>query len=270
MEPEDTNTPRTALREDSSGEDIPPLRSRSLSRDDFLSQILEEEGIKPSKLHETTIGKIGKSLQLHVLLHKKEDVEHKTKLEEFRKKLGQKIESTWVQYFFLVLLFIDIGILVTEIILETHFSDEHLAEEILRWISIAILLVFLVEQFLLMFSFGRSYFKHPMYVLDFVVVAASLIIEIVLKDILGSFLVLFRLWRVVRITHGIVVAIEEKNRDTKKKLVQHLFYVVTKIEEKKLDEALEVLLNVTEAIAQEEPLPNFSKGEFINRNISLP
>jgi hypothetical protein len=68
------------------------------------------------------------------------------------------------------------------LILEGLFGDNaetREADDILHYISITVLSVFLAETSLLIISLGRTFFRSPGYVLDFVVVPTSFILEIV-------------------------------------------------------------------------------------------
>jgi hypothetical protein len=52
--------------------------------------------------------------------------------------------------------------------------------EITYWISITILVILLLNVFGLLVSFGISFFFHPGYILDLVVVATALLLEVLL------------------------------------------------------------------------------------------
>ena len=63
----------------------------------------------------------------------------------------------------------------------------------------------------LIFCFGHHFFKHVFYMADLVVVSVSIIVDLFLKSELEAvgFIAIFRLWRIVRIVHGFVVASEQ-------------------------------------------------------------
>lgn len=54
------------------------------------------------------------------------------------------------------------------------------------------------------------------------VISTTLVLEIVLRTIAPGFLVLFRLWRVVRIGHGLLVALEDAHHHKKLKVLELL------------------------------------------------
>jgi len=93
----------------------------------------------------------------------------------------------------------------------------HMAEEVLFFFTISILATFMIELLVLMAALTpRIFFKQAFYVLDLFVVAGSLALElsfhIVSEDTLASLsgiLVLARIWRFLRIGHGLVEATHE-------------------------------------------------------------
>lgn len=89
---------------------------------------------------------------------------------------------------------------------QPHFGnhDLHDAEVILAYVSIGILSLFLIEQVLLIWELKCEYFAQPLFVLDFLVITSSLIIEIVVTNLtIIGLLVLARMWRFARIGHGV-------------------------------------------------------------------
>lgn len=93
-----------------------------------------------------------------------------------------------------------------------HFGN-HTLHDIER---VAILFIFLIENLLLILCMGRGFFVNPFFVLDFVVVALSIALE--LLAITGRFeytsfvglLVLARVWRFARVGHGVYAAGERQ------------------------------------------------------------
>jgi len=149
-----------------------------------------------------------------------------------RHKVAEFVESRQIQILLLVLLIFDVTIVIAEIILEyfkrcqplghtdpplyhLDFPDEwmHVISEILHMLSVVILSIFELELFLLLFAFGLGFFRKFMYILDLIVVSISLVVDIVLSEVLSSLLVLFRMWRMLRIVHGIYVSMEERGKE---------------------------------------------------------
>jgi len=104
--------------------------------------------------------------------------------------------------------------------------------------TISILSIFLTELCVLIVVLGpRTFFHHFFYVLDLFVVTSSFVLEIiffaldeeVLESLVGL-IVIFRVWRFVRIGHGLVEATVEitsqkyesvkEERDQMKKLLE--------------------------------------------------
>jgi len=99
----------------------------------------------------------------------------------------------------------------------------HIAHIVLFSLSVSILIIFLIELNMTMIAMGKSFFKSFFLVFDYIVVALSLILEIFFKvkhaDVaaIAELLILFRLWRFVRVGHGIVHSSVKKS--TKQKSV---------------------------------------------------
>ena len=88
----------------------------------------------------------------------------------------------------------------------------HTAEEVLFWITITILTIFFAELMVEIWSLTPCiFFRQAFYAIDFFVITVSLILELVFhfhareyaEELIG-FIIIFRLWRFVRIGHGIV------------------------------------------------------------------
>ncbi len=101
---------------------------------------------------------------------------------------------------------------------EHKFSGAHAAHDALFWTTVVILATFEAELLLLVYLLGPAKFVHHcMYVLDLIIVTVSLAFELVLYFIgqesaaalLPEFLIVFRVWRFVRIGHGLVASAHE-------------------------------------------------------------
>jgi len=105
------------------------------------------------------------------------------------------------------------GLLANEIEVVCHKHPESVetAHKILFGLSISILLVFEAELFATFALLGFVFFRQIMYVIDFAVVTLSLIFEIVFANTAeegAGLLVFVRVWRFIRIGHGIFVDTE--------------------------------------------------------------
>jgi len=81
------------------------------------------------------------------------------------------------------------------------------AERIIHIISIAILSLFALELLLLMIGLGATFFRSPFYMLDAAIIATSLFFDLSTWNNEGAGLfILLRIWRLVRILHGVLEA----------------------------------------------------------------
>jgi hypothetical protein len=112
---------------------------------------------------------------------------------------------------------------------EHKYPGLHTAHVVLRTISISILSIFLAELLVLMIAIGLRHFFHKFfYVLDLFIVSFSLTLEIVFiltenseaADLAGL-LIMGRLWRFVRIGHGIFSSSTEAARQQLEILVEY-------------------------------------------------
>lgn len=123
------------------------------------------------------------------------------------------LESTTSHIAIIVLTLIDLSLIIIELVLSSFFPNSetsphsvHDAENVLSWISIAIASIFTVEQLLKLFVFGPHYFANFWHLFDAFVIITSLVLECVLKGAAretASLLIIFRLWRLVRVVHSI-------------------------------------------------------------------
>eukprot|EP01112_Ceratiomyxa_fruticulosa_P009721 TRINITY_DN2548_c0_g1_i1.p1 TRINITY_DN2548_c0_g1~~TRINITY_DN2548_c0_g1_i1.p1 ORF type:complete len:230 (-),score=27.40 TRINITY_DN2548_c0_g1_i1:86-775(-) len=185
---------------------------------------------------------------LQFLEHASPKKEPRTPLQIFRHKLGLFLEDHVFQIFILLLTLLDLIVIVINLYLEEHYKnckDEseiphavEIAEEVLRYTSISILLILALELLLMMIAFGIEFFKHPLYLLDVGVIVLSLVFEIQFHDAVGGLLVIFRLWRIIRIIHTVAVTVEEHEKEKTEKLKEELK------EQKKTIEKLQIQLNL--------------------------
>lgn len=98
------------------------------------------------------------------------------------------------------------------------YENIYQIKTILFWITIGILSLFFIEGIVEMLTLGREYWKQTFLVLDFVVITISLLLELVFHYVISAkhdleeiaaLLVLIRLWRFVRIGHGVVEVASE-------------------------------------------------------------
>eukprot|EP00887_Chlorella_sp_A99_P000962 scaffold5.g962.t1 len=145
-------------------------------------------------------------------------------------RLAVLLESKWAHCAVVALVLLDLSIVATELSLSSFYPTA--CEEwrpiphavaggapdagkktamLLGPTSQAILVVFCCELLLKLVVFGPRYFRLLWHALDAAVVVASLTLELVLRGVgaeVASLLIFFRLWRIVRIMHGVAEAIE--------------------------------------------------------------
>ena len=101
----------------------------------------------------------------------------------------------------------------------------HTAHDALFWCSVGILIIFAVELLLLLAILRLNFLRNPLYALDAVVVATSLAFEIGLKGEAGGdmagLLAFGRVWRFVRIGHGLSSAVHEVDAAHLHEVEQH-------------------------------------------------
>ena len=97
------------------------------------------------------------------------------------------------------------------------YSGIHVAHKVLSWMTIVILGSFQLELLFLIYLIGpKNFCSQLTYVADLIVVTLSLGLEIMFKfaskevmSVLPGILIVFRLWRFVRIGHGLVASTYE-------------------------------------------------------------
>ena len=112
---------------------------------------------------------------------------------------------------------------------DTHkWENVHKIEIILFSLTVTILSLFLLELVTMAIILQKAFFRQIFYVLDFFIVATSLALELtfhfVHDDILVSIaglLVFFRVWRFVRIGHGLVEVTAEYAHKDKEALIDY-------------------------------------------------
>lgn len=111
----------------------------------------------------------------------------------------------------------------------------HITEEFLFYCTISILVIFLIENLVEMAALGvRKFASQIFLVLDFLVVLISLVLEILFHIMKSNFqevvamLVFFRLWRFIRIGHGLL----EVSSEMTSKEYEPLFVYIKECEKK--------------------------------------
>jgi len=122
---------------------------------------------------------------------------------EWRRALGQFLETKKWSYTMLTLLFMDISMVFLHLIADSTPSL-HAVEPVIETITFSVICFFCFELFMLLVSFGPIFFQDKGYVLDLIVVPMSLVLEKI--STVGRFLIILRLWRVLRVMHRVTRA----------------------------------------------------------------
>jgi len=122
---------------------------------------------------------------------------------------------------------------------EHKYPTVHAIENVLFWCTISILVIFLVENLVEIAALGVcKYFKQVFLAVDFAVVLISLVFELISRfddhlKILqyGVVLIFFRIWRFVRVGHGIAEVASELTAGHFESLVEYAKECEKKLEE---------------------------------------
>jgi hypothetical protein len=125
---------------------------------------------------------------------------------------------------------------------EHKWETVHTTEEVLFALTIAILSVFFIDNILTIIVLQRAFFKQFFYVLDFFIVTVSLALEIAFRVIhrdllvaLTGLLIFARVWRFVRIGHGLIEITAEYQAKEKEALMDYVNELEEKLKENSID-----------------------------------
>ncbi|KAG7367137.1 hypothetical protein IV203_029807 [Nitzschia inconspicua] len=112
---------------------------------------------------------------------------------------------------------------------EQKWHVVHSLELAMFWTTICILSIFMIEILIEIWALSPSvFFRQCFYTMDFIIVSVSLILELLFHFLsrtwaeeLAGFVVFFRLWRFVRIGHGIVEFISELTHEVYEELLEY-------------------------------------------------
>jgi hypothetical protein len=113
-------------------------------------------------------------------------------------------------------------------------SGIELGLEILRYISIAILSLFVLELIAKCIVFRLGYFTHHLYhLLDALLILTSFFATLLLTgptETILTFFIFLRLWRVFRLIDGVAIAVEAEAHTKEEKLQERIFELQTKLD----------------------------------------
>ncbi|CAH1800442.1 unnamed protein product [Owenia fusiformis] len=154
-----------------------------------------------------------------------------------REKLRYIIHGNKFQITIIILVIIDCLLVISELLIDLGVFDHQIRSgggegeegggtsvtkrhptvsvvaEVLHFLSIAILSLFMIEIIVKVYAMGLDFFKHKMEVFDAVVVIVSFALDIAFignEAVSGGIglLILLRLWRVTRILNGIILSVK--------------------------------------------------------------
>ena len=133
----------------------------------------------------------------------------------YRKKCARVLDTRWVEYGILFFIFLDMIFVAFELLLDScvieRTAKAKKISSVFHTLSVCVLILFTIEIFATIFRCGiKEFFSRFWFVFDFIIVVTSLIFDILFASSTGSLLVILRLWRVVRVVHGIITSSREK------------------------------------------------------------
>ncbi|XP_062037876.1 voltage-gated hydrogen channel 1 isoform X1 [Lepus europaeus] len=157
---------------------------------------------------------------------------------DFRSSLRKLFSSHRFQVIVICLVVLDALLVLAELILDLKIiqpDKNNYAARVFHYMSIIILVSFLLEISLKIFVFRLEFFHHKFEILDAVVVVVSFILDIVLLfrehdfEALGL-LILLRLWRVARIVNGIIISVKTRSERKLLRLKQMNIQLAAKVQ----------------------------------------
>ncbi|KAF9964279.1 hypothetical protein BGZ70_006681 [Mortierella alpina] len=137
---------------------------------------------------------------------------------------GAKIECRRAHVIILVLTLVDIILVVLQIGASLLHLDETKEEiwiiALLGHLSLAIISIFMLEVLLKVFAFGPRYFWRGiphgiLHLVDAAIIITSFVLELILKGAeqeLTNLLIIFRLWRVIKLTGTVAIEVSEHDQ----------------------------------------------------------
>ncbi|KAF9126400.1 hypothetical protein BGW39_006670 [Mortierella sp. 14UC] len=182
--------------------------------------------------------------------HDQEEEEHflanASRFKRIRFRIGKAIESKAAHIAILVLTLCDIILVMLQIGASLLHLDEteheHWVMTLFEHLSLAIISVFMLEILLKVFVFGPRYFwigtRHwILHLVDAAIIVTSFLLEIFLKGAqqeLSSLLIVFRLWRVIKLTGTVAVEVSEHDQAHVALLEERVRLLEQELEESRL------------------------------------
>lgn len=136
----------------------------------------------------------------------------------WRKKMRNFLHSKPCHIAVIVLVLIDTILVITEILIDLEVVDvdkESVGAEVVHYLSITILSIFMLEIIAKLVADRHHFLSHKIEILDAFVVVTAFAFDIAIlffdeNDALVAvgLLILFRLWRIVRIVNGVILSVK--------------------------------------------------------------
>lgn len=136
-----------------------------------------------------------------------------------RERLKHLLHSTKFHIVIISLVIFDCLLVIAELIIDLEMIKLHkkhmVIPEVLHYLSISVLCIFMLEIFLKIFALRLDFFKakYKMEVFDAIIVIVSLALDIAFAHKEGAeagfnLLIIVRLWRIPRIVNGVVLSVK--------------------------------------------------------------
>ncbi|OZJ02879.1 hypothetical protein BZG36_03796 [Bifiguratus adelaidae] len=181
---------------------------------------------------------------------------------EWRRALGERLECKQTHIFILILVIFDALCVLVEIIVSlfedcstTQKPVEFWAIDVLEILSLIVNGIFMLEVILCLVAFGWRYYAPgwphwALHCLDAIVVTTTLVLELALKgkdrEVVGL-LILFRLWRVIKIMETVAIGLTVNEYDRTETLSRRITSLIEQLDnERALTRELEARIQKLE------------------------
>lgn len=135
-----------------------------------------------------------------------------------RSQLQHLLHTNKFQIGVVCLVIVDCLLVIAELLIDIRvfqLHEESPIPQVLHYMSIGILSVFLVEIIIKIYAFRLEFFKQKLEVFDAIIVIVSFALDVAFAKMEGiqsgiGLLIMFRLWRVARILNGIVMSVKNQ------------------------------------------------------------
>uniref|UniRef100_A0A0G4I9T2 Hydrogen voltage-gated channel 1 n=1 Tax=Chromera velia CCMP2878 TaxID=1169474 RepID=A0A0G4I9T2_9ALVE len=143
----------------------------------------------------------------------------------WQRRLEKMLLSHGYSMLIVALLVIDVVLVGFELLAvegafgDTHGHTVHEIEHVVHWMSVTILAYLNLDVLLHLLAMGVRFFHNWGYITDLIVAPTSLALEIFFAGV-GGVIIILRLWRLVRIAHGVAIVQLEQFEHKFRKLLE--------------------------------------------------